>query len=173
MKNEDLNLYIPETEAEKEKVCETVKSILLSKCVEIFSSFEEDRKKGRIRKNEIPPKDAIVYLQRSIQKSQVNDDAELDIEAVFPQTENICAWHLQDGILSLLDDPNTEPNQKEKNIHAMYYKQATFRIRVDADNGQAYLDFTMGPLFGRGFGVDIKGSADAIYISVPRIRWMS
>ena len=72
-----------------------------------------------------------------------------------------------------MDDPNTEADQKDKNIRAMYYKQATFRIKIDIDNAQGFLDFTMGPLFGRGFVVDIMGDTNAIYIGPAKLRWMS
>lgn len=63
MKEERANLFVPKDENEKNLMIAAVKGMLLSKCAEIFSSFEEDREQGRFRKNEMPPKDAIVYYQ--------------------------------------------------------------------------------------------------------------
>lgn len=171
MSEDRRNLYIPQDENEIKRVYEIIKGILLSKCVEIFSSFEDDRKQGRFRRNEVPPKTAIVYLQEY-------ENPELAAEryektGVLPETKNICAWHLENGSLELLEDPNAEADQKDRNIRAMYYKQATFRVKIDLDNAQGFLDFTMGPLFGRGFVVDIMGDADAVYIGPAKLRWMS
>ena len=165
------NLYIPQDEKETKRVYEIVKGILLSKCVEIFSSFEDDRKQGRFRRNEVPPKNAIVYLQEYENPEIAAERYEKT--GILPETKNLKAWHLENGSLELLDDPNTEAEQKDKNIRAMYYKQATFRIKIDTDNAQGFLDFTMGPLFGRGFVVDIMGDEDEIYIGPAKLRWMS
>lgn len=171
MSEDRRNLYIPQDENETKRVYDIVKGILLSKCVEIFSSFEDDRTQGRFRKNEVPPKDAIVYLQEYENPKLTAERYEKT--GVLPETKNICAWHLENGSLVLLDDPNTEADQKDKNIRAMYYKQATFRVKIDLDNAQGFLDFTMGPLFGRGFVVDIMGDADAVYIGPAKLRWIS
>lgn len=171
MNKDRRNLYIPKNENEIKRVYEIVKGILLSKCVEIFSSFEEDRNQSSFRKNEIPPKNAIVYLQEYENPEIAAEQYEKT--GILPETKNLNAWLLEDGSLELLDDPNTEADQKDKNIRAMYYKQATFRIKIDIDNAQGFLDFTMGPLFGRGFVVDIMGDTNAIYIGPAKLRWMS
>lgn len=171
MNKDRRNLYIPQDENETKRVCGIVKGILLSKCVEIFSSFEDDSNQVRFRKNEVPPKDAIVYLQEYENPEIAAERYEKT--GILPETKNINAWHLEKGTLELLDDPNIEADQKDKNIRAMYYKQATFRIKIDIDNAQGFLDFTMGPLFGRGFVVDIMGDTNAIYIGPAKLRWMS
>ena len=49
MNTDKRNLYIPQEENEIKRVYEIVKGILLSKCVEIFSSFEDDRNQGIFR----------------------------------------------------------------------------------------------------------------------------
>ena len=40
-KPERVNLFVPKNEKEREFMLEAVKGMLLSKCAEIFSSFEE------------------------------------------------------------------------------------------------------------------------------------
>ena len=92
VKEERVNLFIPKDENEKNFMVAAVKGMLLSKCAEIFSSFEEDREQGRFRKNEKPPKDAIVYYQ--VKKDDMS-----------PCT-NLQAWHLEKSTLTELDDPN-------------------------------------------------------------------
>ena len=92
MNTDKRNLYIPQEENEIKRVYEIVKGILLSKCVEIFSSFEDDRNQGRFRKNEVPPKDAIVYLQEY-------ENPEIAAERyektrVLPEAKNINAWQI-------------------------------------------------------------------------------
>lgn len=170
--NEDRRfLYIPQNETDKEKVYEIVKGILLSKCVEIFSSLEEDHTQGRFRKKETPPNDAIVYLQEY-------ENPEIAAEryketGIPPEPKNICAWLLKNGGLSLLENPNIEPDRKDKNIKAMFYKQATFRVKIDLENAQGFLDFTLGPLVGRGFVVDIMGDENSVYIGPAKLRWIS
>lgn len=171
MSDNKISPYIPQNEAEEKLVYNTVKSILLSKCVEIFSSFENDREKGRYRKDEIPPKDAIVYLEKYSDGKK--DAAEFEKTGIPPVTVHLCAWHLEKGKLTELDDPNTIADQDWTKTKDMYYKQATFHIKVDTENAKGYFSFTMGPLFGRGFVVDIRRTGDTPYIGEARMQWIS
>lgn len=158
-KPERVNLFIPKNEKEREFMIEAVKGMLLSKCAEIFSSFEEDREKGRYRKNEIPPKDAIVYY-------------EVKTDPMEPCT-NVQAWHLENSNLTELDDPNYDQKLNPAKTKSMYYHQASFSIRIEPEESKGYLSFTMGPLFGRGYMVDIKRTGDTPYLGEVQMQWIS
>lgn len=145
MKEERVNLFVPKDENEKNFMIAAVKGMLLSKCAEIFSSFEEDREQGRFRKNEMPPKDAIVYYQ-------------VKTGDMSPCT-NLQAWHLEKSTLTELDDPNFDQKHDPVKTKSMYYPQASFRIRIEPENSKGYLSFTMGPLFGRGIWLILKEPA--------------
>ena len=158
-KPENVNLFIPKIEKEREFMTEAVKGMLLSKCAEIFSSFEEDREQGRYRKNEIPPKDAIVYY-------------EVKTDPMEPCT-NVQAWHLEKSNLTELDDPNYDQKLNPAKTKSMYYHQASFSIRIEPEESKGYLSFTMGPLFGRGYMVDIKRTGDTPYLGEVQMQWIS
>lgn len=158
-KPERVNLFVPKNEKEREFMLEAVKGMLLSKCAEIFSSFEEDREKGRYRRNEIPPKDAIVYY-------------EVKTDPMEPCT-NVQAWHLEKSNLTELDDPNYDQKLNPAKTKSMYYHQASFSIRIEPEESKGYLSFTMGPLFGRGYMVDIKRTGDTPYLGEVQMQWIS
>lgn len=159
MREERVNLFVPKDENEKNFMIAAVKGMLLSKCAEIFSSFEEDREQGRFRKNEMPPKDAIVYYQ-------------VKTDDMSPCT-NLQAWHLEKSTLTELDDPNFDQKLDPVKTKSMYYPQASFRIRIEPENSKGYLSFTMGPLFGRGYMVDIKRTGDTPYLGEVQMQWIS
>lgn len=158
-KPERVNFFVPKNEKEREFMLEAVKGMLLSKCAEIFSSFEEDREQGRFRKNEIPPKDAIVYY-------------EVKTDPMKPCT-NVQAWHLEKSNLTELDDPNYDQKLNPAKTKSMYYHQASFSIRIEPEESRGYLSFTMGPLFGRGYMVDIKRTGDTPYLGEVQMQWIS
>lgn len=159
MNKERVNLFVPKDEQEREFMISAVKGMLLSKCAEIFSSFEDDREQGRFRKNEMPPKDAIVYYQ-------------VKTGAMKP-CENVQAWHLEKSNLTELDDPNYDQKLNPAKTKSMYYHQASFHIRVEPEESRGYLSFTMGPLFGRGYMVDIKRTGDTPYLGEVQMQWIS
>lgn len=159
MNKERVNLFVPKDDQEKEFMIAAVKGMLLSKCAEIFSSFEDDREQGRFRKNEMPPKDAIVYYE-------VKKD-------LMKPCENVQAWHLEKSNLMELDDPNYDQKLDPAKTKSMYYHQASFYIRVEPEESRGYLSFTMGPLFGRGYMVDIKRTGDTPYLGEVQMQWIS
>lgn len=159
MKEERVNLFVPKDERERDFMVAAVKGMLLSKCAEIFSSFEEDREQGRFRKNEMPPKDAIVYYEEKT-------------DPMLP-CKKVQAWHLEKSNLTELDDPNYDQGLDPIKTKTMYYPQASFHIRIEPENSKGYLSFTMGPLFGRGYMVDIKRTGETPYLGEVQMQWIS
>lgn len=155
---------------EKEKIVfNTIKNILLSKCVEKFSFFEEER---NVRRKENPPDDAIIYLQKYY--DPLKAAIEFKKTGKKPEIVNLCAWHLKNKKLTELKDTNITPKQKWKNIHEMYYRQASFKIKIDLKNKCVYFSEIIGPLYGRGYVFDICSAGDDVYyLGQMRTIWNS
>lgn len=167
---------MPEIYENDEKRIEMILPALISKCVDVFSSFELERKrifkqsennkrvsflkhfkeKKVIRKN-IPPEDALIRF------SQVKD------VLVEPTIKNV--WRLQNNKLTVIDDLTIETRLEPES--GRYYSQAEFNIAIDLFHNEAHFSYIMGPLFGRGYTINIEYVDGVPYLGEEKLIWMS
>lgn len=82
-------------------------------------------------------------------------------------------WHLEKGILTELKDSDHKYARIHEKTEAMYYRRASFDIIIDHENSSARLNMNMGPLFGRGYTVDIGRAGDTPYLREYKILWFA
>lgn len=148
--------FVSVNEDEKNSMTTAVKGILLSKCVEIFASFDKEREK---KHGDRPPVDATIYYKQKEDPQQ--------------PAKTVQMWHLEKGILTELKVPDCGYDHVREKTEAMYYRHASFDIIIDYENSSARLYMHMGPLFGRGFIVDIGRSGDTPYLGKYKILWIA
>lgn len=171
MKNEHISEpYIPH-EAEYESVIEIVKSFFLTRCVSMMDCMlaeekhEIERKTFRKKDGHVP-KTALMELEEDKETPNPDDDL---TNYIPPRT--VAMWLYKDGRLKEIDDLNTKV--KLRPTSGRYHHQASFTVRTDLKKGNVYYSYSLGPLFGRGFVLDIARTGDSFYLCNERLQWMS
>lgn len=171
MKNEiEVKPYIPNDE-EAERVTEFVRSFLLTRSVSMMDSMiseeahEIERRTFR-KKDGYVPKTALIELEEDKETPNLDDDL-----TDYTPPKTIAMWLYEDGRLRELKDLSTKPILEPRS--GMYYHQASFTIRTDLKKGNVYYSYSLGPLFGRGFILDIARAGDAFYLCNERLMWIS
>ena len=162
--------YIPGKD-EYELITEIVKSFLLTRSVSMMDSMiaeeEQEIKRRMFRKKDgYVPKTALIELEEDKEAPNLDDDL---TDYIPPQT--VALWLYEGGELKELTDLNTNPKLKPQS--GRYHYQASFSIRTDLKNGNVYYSYSLGPLFGRGFILDIARIGNSFYLCNERLQWIS
>lgn len=139
-----------------------VRQRLLDRCVDAFRDLHKSVKWPR-RPSHCPPKTAIIEYA-------VMRPSDFGSQKRLPKRERV--WLLRNGCLEELGDLGIEAKLNKKS--GMYFEQALMSIRVDIEQAQAYYSFLFGPLFGRGYMIDlVRRDDNTVAFGSERIWWIS
>lgn len=156
------DLFIPQNEEERKMAADFVRQRLLDRCIDAFGDLHESVKRPQ-RLPHCPPKTAIIEYV-------VMRPSSFGSQKRLPKRERI--WLLRNGCLEELKDLGVEAKLNKKS--GMYFEQALMSIRVDIEQAQAYYSFIFGPLFGRGYVIDlIRRDDNTVAFGSERIWWIS
>lgn len=135
---------------------DSIKDQLLKECKEFFDSISNAGSDDRYG---TPPK--VFYIDFAY-----GNKKKLEVYITDPQE----TYRYENGIVETVE---TGSRNKIDPVSGMYFPEGHGSIGIDKENGIAFMNFQVGPRYGRGFQYKIINTEEGMRLGEREMIWVS